>query len=58
MGFRNQLYSAGELAIQMLAASQAKMKKRYDLQAEIHELSAGDQVLALCPLVGFLIRLQ
>lgn len=37
--------------MEMLAASQAKMKKRYGPQAEMREFSAGDRVLSLCPLV-------
>ena len=28
------------------------MKKRYDRRAELRELSVGDRVLALCPLVS------
>lgn len=41
-GFKHQLYTAGELAKQVLAASQAKMKKRYDRQAEAWLFSSGD----------------
>ncbi|XP_030283654.1 uncharacterized protein LOC115587797 [Sparus aurata] len=51
-GFRHRLYTAGELAKQMLATSQAKMKKQYDRRAELREFSEGDRVLALCPLVS------
>ena len=51
-GFKHRLYTAGELAKQMLASSQKKMKKRYDRRAELRELSVGDRVLALCPLVS------
>lgn len=50
-GFKHRLYSAGELA-KMLAASQAKMKKKYDRRVEVREFSTGDRVLALCPLVS------
>ena len=41
-GFRHRLYTAGELAKQMLATSQAKMKKRYDCRAELREFSECD----------------
>lgn len=41
----------GELARETLAASQAKMKERYDSRAELREFIPGDKVLALGPLI-------
>ena len=51
-GFRHRLYGAGELAKQMLAVSQSKMKRRYNHWTELREFSPGDRVLALCPMVS------
>lgn len=50
-GFKHWLNIAGELARETLAASQPKMKERYDSRAELREFIPGDKVLALDPLV-------
>ena len=46
-GFQHRLYVAGERAKESLALVQTKMKNLYDRNAEIHQFSPGDQVLAL-----------
>lgn len=51
-GFRHRLYSAGCRAKENLRAAQKSMKVQYDRRAELQEFSAGDQVLALTPLVS------
>lgn len=51
-GFRRRLYEAGKMAKQKLENSQSKMKRLFDRRAECRELSPGDQVLALLPIVG------
>lgn len=51
-GFRQRLYSAGELASEKLSAAQTKMKRLYDRRTERRQFSPGDQVLALLPIVG------
>lgn len=51
-GFRRRLFLAGKLANANLCEAQTKMKRRYDLKAEVRMFSPGDRVVALLPIPG------
>lgn len=50
--FRHHLYIAAEKARENLEVAQSKMKTEYDRQAEHHQFSPWDQVLAVTPVVN------